>query len=404
MPFSDRPATCNSRTYIWRRQQSEKHSDSAQSLDSQPQCRPRKSMPMWKKSLAFSRWKNMPMRLLDCPAKVCFSIIATGFITHTIIGLNVEQRKRLTIGVELAAKPELLLFLDEPTSGLDSQTSWSIAMLIRKLSNAGVPILCTIHQPSAMLFQQFDRLLLLAKGGKTVYFGGIGENGSTLTSYFERNGSVPCGAKENPAEWMLKVIGAAPGAHTDHDWNEVWRNSAESAAVRNELDRLTNTRTNEQSSTSMETPSYYAAPTYQQMVSVTRRVFEQYWRSPSYIYAKLILCGGTVGNLEIELQRSQANIICRVSSSVSLFTRPNYPSQVFNTRCFPSSCFSSFSPFSSTRPCPTSLSSASNMKVASAHPGSIHGQCSSLPISSSSCPGTRWRLCWCSSPSIISSA
>jgi ATP-binding cassette subfamily G (WHITE) protein 2 (PDR) len=38
-------------------------------------------------------------------------------------GLNVEQRKLLTIGVELAAKPKLLLFLDEPTSGLDSQVS-----------------------------------------------------------------------------------------------------------------------------------------------------------------------------------------------------------------------------------------------------------------------------------------
>ncbi|KAI4601527.1 hypothetical protein KJ359_011657 [Pestalotiopsis sp. 9143b] len=224
-------------------------------------------------------------------------------------GLNVEQRKRLTIGVELAAKPELLLFLDEPTSGLDSQTSWSIAMLIRKLSNAGVPILCTIHQPSAMLFQQFDRLLLLAKGGKTVYFGDIGENGSTLTSYFERNGSVPCGAKENPAEWMLKVIGAAPGAHTDHDWNEVWRNSAESAAVRNELDRLTNTKGgNGQTSASTETPSYYAAPTYQQMVSVTRRVFEQYWRSPSYIYAKLVLCGGTSLFIGVSFYQAELSI------------------------------------------------------------------------------------------------
>lgn len=311
-----------------------------------------------------------------------------------MIGLNVEQRKRLTIGVELAAKPELLLFLDEPTSGLDSQTSWSIAMLIRKLSNAGVPILCTIHQPSAMLFQQFDRLLLLAKGGKTVYFGDIGENGSTLTSYFERNGSVPCGAKENPAEWMLKVIGAAPGAHTDHDWNEVWRNSAESAAVRNELDRLTNTKGgNGQTSASTETPSYYAAPTYQQMVSVTRRVFEQYWRSPSYIYAKLVLCGGTVENPEIDAQRSQANIIDRVSSSVSLSTRPNYPSRAFNIKCFPSLCFSSFLPFSSTRPCPTSSFSVSNTKAASGHPGSTRGQCSSLPTSSSSYPGTRLHRC-----------
>lgn len=68
-------------------------------------------------------------------------------------GLNVEQRKRLTIGVELAAKPQLLLFLDEPTSGLDSQTSWAILDLLEKLQKNGQAILCTIHQPSAMLFQ-----------------------------------------------------------------------------------------------------------------------------------------------------------------------------------------------------------------------------------------------------------
>lgn len=86
-------------------------------------------------------------------------------------GLNVEQRKRLTIGVELAAKPPLLLFVDEPTSGLDSQTSWAVLDLLEKLSKAGQSILCTIHQPSAMLFQRFDRLLPLADGGKTVYFG-----------------------------------------------------------------------------------------------------------------------------------------------------------------------------------------------------------------------------------------
>ena len=86
-------------------------------------------------------------------------------------GLNVEQRKRLTIAVELAAKPPLLLFVDEPTSGLDSQTSWAVVNLLEKLAKAGQSILCTLHQPSAMLFQRFDRLLLLADGGKTVYFG-----------------------------------------------------------------------------------------------------------------------------------------------------------------------------------------------------------------------------------------
>ena len=79
-------------------------------------------------------------------------------------GLNVEQRKRLTIGVELVARPALLLFLDDPTSGLDSQTSWSIVSLLTKLSKSGQAVICTIRQPSAILFQRFDRLLLLAKG------------------------------------------------------------------------------------------------------------------------------------------------------------------------------------------------------------------------------------------------
>src|ERR1700709_1169649 len=122
------------------------------------------------------------------------------------IGLNVEQRKRLTIGVELAAKPQLLLFLDEPTSGLDSQTSWAICDLMEKLTKHGQAILCTIHQPSAMLFERFDRLLFLKKGGQTVYFGELGKNASTLIDYFERNGGFQCPKDANPAEWMLEII------------------------------------------------------------------------------------------------------------------------------------------------------------------------------------------------------
>ena len=63
-------------------------------------------------------------------------------------GLNVEQRKRLTIGVELVAKPPLLLFVDEPTSGLDSQSSWAVLDLLENLSKAGQSILCTINSPT----------------------------------------------------------------------------------------------------------------------------------------------------------------------------------------------------------------------------------------------------------------
>jgi ABC-type multidrug transport system ATPase subunit len=75
-------------------------------------------------------------------------------------GISVEERKRLTIGVELVGKPKLL-FLDEPTSGLDAQSSFNIVRFIRKLADAGWPVLCTIHQPSATLFEHFDHLLLL---------------------------------------------------------------------------------------------------------------------------------------------------------------------------------------------------------------------------------------------------
>ena len=115
-------------------------------------------------------------------------------------GLNVEQRKRLTIGVELAAKPQLLIFLDEPTSGLDSLSARGICDLLKTLASHGQAILCTIHQPSSTLFQHFDRLLLLQKGGKTVYFGDIGPNSKTLVDYFGSRSGHICADDENPAE------------------------------------------------------------------------------------------------------------------------------------------------------------------------------------------------------------
>jgi len=213
-------------------------------------------------------------------------------------GLNVEQRKRLTIGVELAAKPQLLLFLDEPTSGLDSQTSWSILDLLEKLKNNGQAILCTIHQPSAMLFQRFDRLLFLASGGRTVYFGPIGPSSKTLTSYFERHGAHPCPPDANPAEWMLEVIGAAPGSHTDVNWHQVWRASPELREVHRELGQMKHDRYNLAPATSVreDKASYreFAAPFYQQLYEVQKRVFQQLWRTPSYIYSKLFLCIASV--------------------------------------------------------------------------------------------------------------
>ncbi|GMM38369.1 ATP-binding cassette multidrug transporter [Saccharomycopsis crataegensis] len=204
-------------------------------------------------------------------------------------GLNVEQRKRLTIGVELAAKPELLVFLDEPTSGLDSQTAWSICQLIRKLANHGHAILCTIHQPSAILMQEFDRLLFLQRGGQTVYFGELGAGCHIMIDYFEKYGAPKCPPEANPAEWMLEVIGAAPGSHAEQNYYDVWRNSSEFQDLHGELNTMETELSKLPVNDDPEKYKTYAASFSKQYLLVTQRVFQQTWRTPSYIYSKLLI-------------------------------------------------------------------------------------------------------------------
>ncbi|KAJ5724605.1 hypothetical protein N7493_006333 [Penicillium malachiteum] len=206
-------------------------------------------------------------------------------------GLNVEQRKLLTIGVELAAKPALLLFLDEPTSGLDSQSSWSIVALLRRLASSGQAVLCTIHQPSAMLFQQFDRLLFLAKGGRTVYFGDIGPKSRTILDYFERQGARVCDDSENPAEYILEIADGKTNGSAEKDWPALWKSSkeAEEMTMAHEKARAEEKGQTSTTDTDANAATAFAMPFKEQFVAVLRRIFQQYWQSPEYIHGKLAL-------------------------------------------------------------------------------------------------------------------
>ncbi len=271
-------------------------------------------------------------------------------------GLNVEQRKKLTIGVELAAKPELLLFLDEPTSGLDSQTAWSICTLMRKLANNGQAILCTIHQPSAMLFQQFDRLLFLQKGGQTVYYGDIGENSRTLIDYFERYDADPCPPDANPAEWMLEVIGAAPGSKAKYDYHQVWIQSPEHEELQTKLDSMANRLILEHTSDTVgrEMREPYAASFYEQFRIVYKRIWQQYWRDPTYIWSKFFLCDITTlfigfsfwkaGTSQQGLQNQMFAVFMSTTSFGSLVQQimPNFVTQrsLYEVREGPSKTYS----------------------------------------------------------------
>ncbi|KAF2442952.1 hypothetical protein P171DRAFT_433323 [Karstenula rhodostoma CBS 690.94] len=227
-------------------------------------------------------------------------------------GLNVEQRKLLTIGVELAAKPKLLLFLDEPTSGLDSQSSWAICAFLRKLADAGQAVLCTIHQPSAILFQEFDRLLFLARGGRTVYFGDIGKDSHTLLDYYEKNGARKCGDEENPAEYMLEIVNAGKNDEGD-DWHDVWKRSDLRQIVEKDIDRIHEDKKHEEVAGSDDptATSEFAMPFGQQVIEVANRVFQQYWRMPSYVFAKFglgIAAGLFIGFSFYNADSSQAGM------------------------------------------------------------------------------------------------
>jgi ABC-type multidrug transport system ATPase subunit len=147
-------------------------------------------------------------------------------------GLSVEQRKRLTIGVEMVAMPSIL-FLDEPTSGLDSRSARIVMRVIRNIAAAGRTVVCTIHQPSEEIFGMFDRLLLLQRGGEVAYYGDLGPtsnftrgDGSTVEFYTAKEmcqyleKQIPgnkMAEDQNPAEFMLESLNGAKNKYSHLD-------------------------------------------------------------------------------------------------------------------------------------------------------------------------------------------
>ena len=204
-------------------------------------------------------------------------------------GLNQEQRKRVTIGVELASKPELLLFLDEPTSGLDSGAAFNIIRFLRKLADSGQALLVTIHQPSSVLFEYFDELILLKSGGRVVYHGELGKDSRQLIKYFERNGAHRCPPDANPAEYMLEAIGAGDPNYTGKDWGDVWAQSPEHEERTQEIQTMISTRRDASASGTTRDEREYAMPLSTQVYTVVHRSFTSYWRTPDYMIGKFML-------------------------------------------------------------------------------------------------------------------
>uniref|UniRef100_A0A7N1A3M5 ABC transporter domain-containing protein n=2 Tax=Kalanchoe fedtschenkoi TaxID=63787 RepID=A0A7N1A3M5_KALFE len=196
-----------------------------------------------------------------------------------ITGLSTEQRKRLTIAVELVANPSII-FMDEPTSGLDARAAAIVMRTVRNTVDTGRTVVCTIHQPSIDIFEAFDELLLMKRGGQVIYSGPLGRNSQKIIEYFEAIPGVPkIKEKYNPATWMLEVSSVAAEVRLGMDFAEYYKSS--SLHERNEA-LVKELSTPPPASKGLYFTSQYSQPTMEQFKSCLWKQWWTYWRSPDY--------------------------------------------------------------------------------------------------------------------------
>ncbi|XP_022728801.1 pleiotropic drug resistance protein 3-like [Durio zibethinus] len=200
-------------------------------------------------------------------------------------GLSSEQRKRLTIAVELVANPSII-FMDEPTSSLDARAAAIVMRAVKNVVDTGRTIVCTIHQPSIDIFEAFDELIFLRTGGSLIYCGPLGQHSSRVIEYFETIPGLPK-IKDNcnPATWMLEVTSASIEAELGIDFAKIYKNSA-LYEINKELVRQLSTPP--PGSRDLHFPTQFSQNFWGQFKYCLWKLQLSYWRSPSYNLMRLL--------------------------------------------------------------------------------------------------------------------
>ncbi|CAM6100567.1 unnamed protein product [Calypogeia fissa] len=240
-------------------------------------------------SLEYSAWLRLPADI-DKATRRMFVLQVMELVELTplrnaivglpgVTGLSTEQRKRLTIAVELVANPSII-FMDEPTSGLDARAAAIVMRCVRNTVDTGRTVVCTIHQPSIDIFEAFDELLLMKRGGQAIYAGPLGRHSHKLIEYFEAIPGVPKITEGyNPATWMLEVSSVGVEHRLGVDFAELYEKSA---LYERNKEMVKTLSVPAPDSKDLWFPTQFSQPMFTQIQACLWKQNLTYWRSPDY--------------------------------------------------------------------------------------------------------------------------
>ncbi|KAL3132996.1 hypothetical protein ABBQ38_006905 [Trebouxia sp. C0009 RCD-2024] len=236
-------------------------------------------------------------------------------------GLSVEQRKRLTIAVELVSNPSIV-FMDEPTSGLDARAAAIVMKAVKNTVRTGRTVVCTIHQPSLQIFQAFDELLLLQRGGSTLYCGALGKGSRNLVDYFQNLGVDELKPGYNPATWMLENTTSSVEEKKDVSFAEAFQDSE----LKRETDQVVEQHFQENGQYKpIKFDEKYAKRFGVQYLALLKKFNIAYWRTPEYNYIRAlvtVILGFVLGTLywKIGHKRQSTQDVTSVVGAVNATT------------------------------------------------------------------------------------
>ncbi|XP_025811385.1 ABC transporter G family member 36-like isoform X2 [Panicum hallii] len=240
-------------------------------------------------SLLFSAWLRLPGDVNSATRKMfieeVMELVELTPVRDALVGLpgvnglSTEQRKRLTIAVELVANPSII-FMDEPTSGLDARAAAIVMRTVRNTVDTGRTVVCTIHQPSIDIFEAFDELLLLKQGGEEIYFGPLGHHSSEMIKYFEEiEGVAKIKDGYNPATWMLEVTTVSQELVLGVDFSDIYKNSELYQRNKSLIHEL---NTPPPGSSDLHFPTTHSQSFFTQCLACLWKQNLSYWRNPQY--------------------------------------------------------------------------------------------------------------------------